>query len=269
MYEFYLKIGSWTFQVLSCFPCPDELLTTEGVHPKPDFVLEILTPYASSMGDSTDIHEYSIQQGNVHVQNFSNQGSNRIRVWFKNDWWYQGYTVIEMMLVRAFYSLAKKENYKSFLMHASAVVRKEVAYLFLGPSESGKTTIAGLSQNKGLILHDELVVVHTENSRSFVQGTPFHSNLPIDFESLFPLGAMFILKPSGKISFQPIHTKQAFIQILRQAAPPISFEYDCIQINDVQLDATFDFSKKLANTVPVYVMEFSLKDNIWPVIETL
>ena len=119
------------------------------------------------------------------------------------------------------------------------------------------------------MLHDELVVVHSEDSRSFVQGTPFHSDLPIDSKSVFPLEAMFFLKRGRKVSFQPIHTKQAFIQILRQAAPPISFDYDSLQINDAQLDATFDFSKKLAKSVPAYVMEFSLKDSIWPVIETL
>jgi len=254
--------------VLSCVPCPDVLTASEGMHPEPDFVLEIVNPETPlPMEKLTDMHEYTIQQGDVHVQNFSNQGSNRFRIWFKNDWWYQGYYGIEMMLVRAFYYLAKKENYTSFLVHASAVVRKEVAFLFLGPSNSGKTTIAGLSQNKGLILHDELVAIHVEGSRFFIQGTPFHSDLPINTELLFPLGKMFFLRRGDELSLNLLGKRQVFIQILRQAAPPIGLHYDSLRISDTLLDATCNFGQELANTVTGYAMEFSLKDNIWPFIE--
>lgn len=45
-----------------------------------------------------------------------------------------------------------------FLLHACGIIRKGKAYVFFGPSESGKTTVAMLSRNLS-ILSDDLVIV--------------------------------------------------------------------------------------------------------------
>jgi len=61
-----------------------------------------------------------------------------------------------------------------FLLHASAVVRKERGYIFTGVSGSGKSTIGALSP-ENVLLSDEIVIVRKVKDFYRVYGTPFIS----------------------------------------------------------------------------------------------
>ncbi len=87
---------------------------------------------------------------------------------------------------------------KSILVHSCAVVKDGYAYIFTGRSGSGKTTIANLSITEGIILHDEFVIIHKDNKKLLVQGTPFHTKLPVNTELSAPLKAVFFLKTMVK-----------------------------------------------------------------------
>lgn len=60
-----------------------------------------------------------------------------------------------------------------FLLHASSVLKKErgASYVFAGPSESGKTTIARLARD--LVLTDETTAVKRERGEYRAYSTPF------------------------------------------------------------------------------------------------
>ena len=58
------------------------------------------------------------------------------------------------------------------MVHAAGVVRNERAYVFLGHSGSGKTTVARLSEDCQ-VLNDDLLVLWPEQASWIVYGTPF------------------------------------------------------------------------------------------------
>ena len=61
----------------------------------------------------------------------------------------------------------------ALLLHASAVVQDGGAWLFLGPGNAGKTTLA--RQARGLPIGDDAVAVFQAGGRVYAQGTPFSS----------------------------------------------------------------------------------------------
>ena len=58
------------------------------------------------------------------------------------------------------------------LLHATGILRKGLVYLFFGPSEAGKSTIA-IMRNDGTVLNDESMVMYIDKDKIKVQGTPF------------------------------------------------------------------------------------------------
>ena len=269
MYEFFLNIGKWNIQVRSRYPCPEDLYSVRGTYHDPDLVLEIVFPDDVRKGVFKKAQEFTIENGLVHGLAYSERGTNCIRVWSENKCRHVGFSRLESLLARVFYTLSGKEGYRSFLVHASAVARDNLGYVFLGPSGSGKTTVASRSLNEGILLHDEIVILHARDEYLYIQGGPFHTKLPVNTKLLVPLAAMFFLKQGNSLSIQPVKPSNVFVYLLNQIVPPMSFDLNAFQINNVQMDAVWDLNTRLVNTIPGYTLEFSLEDKFWSAIETL
>jgi hypothetical protein len=64
------------------------------------------------------------------------------------------------------------------LLHSAAVVRDSRAYLFLGRSGAGKSTISKINQDAGLdVLSDDMNALVVENGRTLVEKLPFAGDL--------------------------------------------------------------------------------------------
>ena len=66
----------------------------------------------------------------------------------------------------------KLSDRNGFLLHAATVVRNGKAYVFMGRSGAGKSTVASLSP-KGSVLTDEISLLRRENGEWRAYGTPF------------------------------------------------------------------------------------------------
>ena len=73
--------------------------------------------------------------------------------------------------LRVIYAVLAFES-GGLLLHAAAVVRNGRAYVFLGHSGSGKTTVARLSTGYQ-VLNDDLIILQPDRERWTTYGTPF------------------------------------------------------------------------------------------------
>lgn len=97
--------------------------------------------------------------------------------------------------LRIVYSLlAVKWN--GFLVHSVGVIKNGKGYIFAGPSESGKTTIARLSSNYNVI-SDEIIMVKENRAGFEIAGTPFYGELEKSRNMKAKIGRMFLLKRGG------------------------------------------------------------------------
>lgn len=90
--------------------------------------------------------------------------------------------------------------HQRLLMHAAALADGNGAYLFIGPSRSGKTTITRLSSGKK-ILSDEIVVLElTTSGNTMISATPFWGELECGkfHEKSFPVKEILFLRKALK-----------------------------------------------------------------------
>jgi hypothetical protein len=143
------------------------------------------------------------------------------------------------------------------LLHASAVVRKNAAFVFTGPSGSGKTTIARLSGTKK-ILSDEIIVVRAENDKRLIAyGTPFWGEMGSGPSSkrAYTVRSIFFLEKDTVLYSLPVETAAAVRRLLRCV---------CMFSKDpADVQAGLDRCSKVVSSVDCRELHFPKKDLDW------
>lgn len=113
--------------------------------------------------------------------------------------------------LRVFYSWVGLDL-DGVLVHAAGLARKDQGYLFVGPSESGKTTLSNLAQGFQ-VLGDELVLVRRQEGRFSLSSTPFHGEAALTAPSVsVPLRRVYFL---NKHLSQPVRALEGCEQVIR------------------------------------------------------
>ncbi|MBN3040336.1 MAG: hypothetical protein JW867_04350 [Candidatus Omnitrophica bacterium] len=115
--------------------------------------------------------------------------------------------------LRVFYSQVLVFS-EGFMVHAAGLIRNNRAYLFAGPSESGKTTTAKRA-NGFDILSDELVIIRRINNIFFLYSTPFSGEYTQRIKNLkAPLSNIFFLNKRLKTGLVSKSSLSSFIDLL-------------------------------------------------------
>ena len=143
-----------------------------------------------------------------------------------------------------------------FMLHACGLVRNGKGYLFAGPSESGKTTIAGLS--KGLtLLSDERLCIKKNGDAFLAYGMPWGKGENMCAEVKY----IFFLIKDKTTSFNRLRSATAASWLLSDASlGALNREIPGNLLNSIT---------NMVNSVPCYEMYFSLKDPVWKRIDEL
>lgn len=106
-------------------------------------------------------------------------------------------------LLRMFLSWALLPH-DGFLLHAASVVRDGKAYVFVGRSGAGKSTVASLSP-RGSVLTDEISLIQQVDGEWRAFGTPFWGEFRADGNNTSaPLAGIFRLIQSSENCAEPI-----------------------------------------------------------------
>lgn len=147
--------------------------------------------------------------------------------------------------LRVLYSmlLAREEG---ALLHAAGMKNFQGGYILLGVSESGKTTMANLSED--IVLSDELIAVRRENGAYYVFSTPFWGEFVAGKVSdMARLEAAYLLVKDKEDFVKPIKRSNAVREILGCT----------LFFGPEDLTASiFDFCVDLACQVPVRELHF-------------
>lgn len=146
------------------------------------------------------------------------------------------------------------------LLHASAVVREELSYVFPGQSGAGKSTI--VRQSTGMtILNDEISVVQVsvESSGAVAFGTPFYGDWPHpDKECQAPVKGLFFPYQDRENRLVPLTPQEALLRLI-----------PCVWIYTAwrpRLERVFDLCLSLLESVPLYEFHFRPDPTLWEVL---
>jgi len=149
---------------------------------------------------------------------------------------------------------------EGLMLHAAAVVKDDVAYIFFAPSGGGKSTVAGLSDNY-TVLTDELVAVRRANGSFNAYGTPFWGskrNQRRGINSSFKIGGLFKLVKDNEVYLKRLPESLAAAEIL--TVPQCYYDLESVA---KLLNSCSDLSR----AVPCYELHFLPDSSFWRCID--
>jgi hypothetical protein len=146
-----------------------------------------------------------------------------------------------------------------FLLHSASAIRNGKAFLFMGVSGAGKTTISSLAPANVALLTDEISYVRPQNAQYIAFGTPFTGELAKVGENVSaPIAAAYLLGKGPENRIEPVERGEAARALL---ANTLFFA------NDQELvQAVFDSALHFVETVPVSKLTFVPDARVWELI---
>jgi len=158
-----------------------------------------------------------------------------------------------------------KPGFSSFLVHGCGVERDGLGYLFTGPSESGKSTIASLLE-QGNVLNDEIVLVHERDGQFDLQSTPFTGDFKQKKNLTAPLQAVFFLAHARENKIDQVDLQGAISEFARQIVvcqSSVVFSYK------EMLESISNFTLSLVSDLDFYRLFFLPDKRFWRLIDNL
>lgn len=125
------------------------------------------------------------------------------------------------------------------------------AYLFVGQSGAGKTTMARLYQklNQVKILSDDRIVLRRKNHGIWMYGTPWHGEAEIASPEKRRLTKIFFLRHGEKNHLVPLRKAEAVSRLFTSCFPPFYHQQ--------AIEFILAFFDEVVKTIPCYELTFS------------
>jgi hypothetical protein len=178
---------------------------------------------------------------------------------------------LNKLLAMSYYSACKVKYGDvppAMLVHAAGILRHGQVWIFTGPSESGKTTVATLCREQdGEVINDEMMLVYhpgPEGNHVGVRSAPILGKFVPQRQVTAPLRAIFMLKKSHQTLVTPLGRTEAYLKLMRQIITPA---YIGQSSKREVLSLIADFSVEITGVIPVYELEFTLDgESLWQVV---
>jgi len=147
---------------------------------------------------------------------------------------------------------------RGFLLHAASIVRDGRAYIFMGRSGAGKSTVASLSP-AGSVLTDEISLLRFSEGSWQAYGTPFWGEFrAAGTNSHYPVTGIYVLSQATHDRIEPLSSKE----ILRALLPCVLFFTSQKRAHELLLVMLLN----LIEQVPCYRLHFRRCADFWRLI---
>jgi hypothetical protein len=144
---------------------------------------------------------------------------------------------------------------QGFLLHAASIVRNGRAYIFMGRSGAGKSTVASLSP-EGSVLTDEISLIRFERGTWNAHGTPFWGEFrAAGHNQNYPIAGIYCLTQAPEDKVVPLKPKE----LLRAMLPCVLFFSPEQEANE----ALFNILMKFVHEVPRFLLRFRKDASFW------
>jgi len=148
------------------------------------------------------------------------------------------------------------------LLHSAGIVCGEAGYIFFGPSETGKSTIAGFAPPSARVLSDEMIAVQRTGAGYAIHSTPFMgTNKGVMCRASAPLTAGFIPIKAARTFCEPAPRAMGLHKLM---ASVLFFARE-----PARGQLMMDTCASILERVPFYHMHFERNNSFWGCIAAL
>ena len=174
--------------------------------------------------------------------------------------------VINAFFYRLYYTLCDLKKINSCIIHACGVIRDQNGYLFIGPHQSGKTTIGLLSGAP--VLHDDQMIITLEGDTLTMDSPPLpaRDNLRQRPEAPCELERIFLAVKDEQFSVRLLGPEHALACIYNDVVVPytlLSADENEARIRKAHLCFA------LQRAVPVFELHFDRQGRFWEQLSTM
>lgn len=138
-------------------------------------------------------------------------------------------------------------NYNGILLHASAVVYKNEAFLFSATSGTGKSTHTSLwldyFGDEAYILNDDKPAIRKTNGEFFVYGTPWSGKTNLNINKKVPLKAISFIERSSQNWIKRMENKECISKIMEQTSRNLESD---------EMEKILGFLDDLIRNIPIF-----------------
>lgn len=170
--------------------------------------------------------------------------------------------VFEQILYQAFHSARQRKRYDACLVHSAGAIVDGLGYLFVGPSEAGKSTVATLSRDH-TVLNDEMNLVEFRPEGPRLVGTPFNGFFRDKTAGAAPLAGILLLEKGPAHRLEAVGAGQAAAAVATQVTPPVGLD----EVADASTSlAMVDLGARLVTATEVRRLHFTPDAGFWPLL---
>ncbi len=148
------------------------------------------------------------------------------------------------------------------ILHSLGIILHNSGYLFLGHSEAGKSTMAGIMKDEAEILCDDRNIIRKTSDGYQLYGTWSHGDVTDISPNSCGLKAIFFLEKSQKNVIEPISDKKTLVpKLLACLIRPVSTSDWWNRSIDIIVD--------VSNTIPCYILKFNKDPEIINLINNI
>ncbi len=168
--------------------------------------------------------------------------------------------VFQGFIQRLYHTICNHMAIESYFIHGCGVVREETGYLFIGPHQSGKTTI-GQSSN-ATVIHDDQILIGFDDGKLFINSPPLKAryNLRQYMEKPCLIERVFAIKKAEKFFVKRLNTEEAIVSLYKEIITPVTLT--SVDNKEARIKkASFCF--ELIKSIPIYELHFDKEGKFW------
>jgi hypothetical protein len=273
---FTIHFGPFSVGIVSPFPPFIEYLKRffAGYESdrRPDFVLTISSskelppplvsfqqewvPLALS-GSNFEIGHRLIQ-GTLHLQ------QRAIEITLHEDFFNQPILdIFQGFLYQMYHTMCLHQGINSYFIHGCGIIRETGGYLFIGPHQSGKTTIGELSGCP--VLHDDQILITLDEGRLFIDSPPLSARIRSHPEKPVPLQRVFLIVQDKEVSIRAVVPSQALARLYSEIVSPLTLDSANLEEAGKRKG---QFCFELLRSVSILELHFDNEGRFWQLLNS-
>jgi hypothetical protein len=154
-----------------------------------------------------------------------------------------GYPVLEYLVTRLL------GRHDGALIHASTAIVDGGAYVFVGHSGAGKSTMAALAEAAGATIPtDDRTIITVRGGQPAAWGTPWHGSLVRKSPEGAPLRRIYLLQKAPEDRCEPLSGGRAIKELFVRLIQP--------RLDGFEVQRTLEVLEKVVERVPVAALHF-------------